>query len=78
MSSRLENPEWNRTKEGGEDARQSESVVVENALSFLLLLAPLLDREMKKERRAKLDAVHGPENSRPLFRSRSTTPDTTR
>lgn len=35
-------------------------------------------RGIRREReRAKLDAVHGPENSRPLFRSRSATPDTT-
>lgn len=53
-------------RSGKRDEERRCATVVENALSFLLLA----------ERGAKLDAVHGPENSRPL--SRSATPDTTR
>lgn len=56
-------------RSGKRDEERRCATVVENALSFLLLLS-------LAERGAKLDAVHGPENSRPL--SRSATPDTTR
>lgn len=53
--------EWNRTKEGGEDARQSESVVVENALSFLLLLcSPRPLARQRDEEREKSQVGRGP------------------
>lgn len=53
--------EWNRTKEGGEDARQSESVVVENALSFLLLLcSPRPLARQRDEEREKSQVGCGP------------------